>query len=94
MTLEDFLKSKDFMKLGTAINHGNWQIAAMTAQRMQKNAKDISFAEFDRQFVGIKQCIASRNKNEALSLLSLVVSKRVRMLNALNEVHKEETTLF
>ncbi|MBD5521536.1 MAG: hypothetical protein HDR03_10020 [Lachnospiraceae bacterium] len=33
-----FLKSYDLMKLGQAIEHGNWQVAAMTSQRVQKAA--------------------------------------------------------
>ena len=80
MTKEEFLKSKDFMKLGTAINNGSWQVAGMTAQRMQKNAKEAQIDDFDRQLVMIKKCIASRKKNEALNGLAVIVAKRVRML--------------
>lgn len=80
MTKEEFLKSKDFMKLGTAINNGSWQIAGMTAQRMQKNAKEAQIDDFDRQLVMIKQCIASRKKSEALNGMAAIVAKRVRLL--------------
>lgn len=85
MTKEEFLKSKDFMKIGQSIEHGAWQIAGMTAQRMQKNAKEIELSTFDRQLIGLKQCIASRNKTEALNILSLIVTKRVQMLNSMND---------
>lgn len=79
MTQEEFLKSKDFMKLGQAIDRGNWQVAGMTASRMQKNAKEAEIHDFDRQLIMIKQCIAGRQKNEALNALASMVSKRVQL---------------
>lgn len=85
MNKEEFLKSKEFMKLGRAIENGNWQIAGMTAQRMQKMAKEACVADFDRQFIMIKQCIAGRKKTEALNALAGVVSKRVQMLKTYSE---------
>lgn len=87
MTKEEFLKSKDFMKIGQSIEHGAWQIAGMTAQRMQKNAKEAELNIFDRQLIGLKQCIASRNKTEALNILSLMVTKRVQLLNNINNTN-------
>ena len=78
----DFLKGKDFMKLGQAIEHGNWQIAGMTAQRMQKSAKEAQISEFDRQLVMIKQAIAGRKKTEAQNILAAMIGVRVRLLKA------------
>lgn len=80
MEIQDFLKSKDFMKLGQAIEHGNWQVAGMTAQRMQKNAKEAGISDFDKQLIMIKQCIAGRKKTEAQNVLAAMVSKRVQMM--------------
>lgn len=85
MTREEYLKSLDFMRLGQSINHGVWQAAGMTAARMQKNAKDAEVHDFDRQLIGIKQCIANRNKSEALNILAVMTSKRVQMLKALGD---------
>lgn len=82
MDREEFLRSKEFMKLGKAIESGNWQIAGMTAQRMQKMAKEACVTDFDRQLIMIKQCIAGRKKAEALNALAGIVSKRVQMLKA------------
>ena len=81
MDKEEFLKSRDFMKLGQAIEHGNWQIAGMTASKMQRGAKEAGINDFDRQLIGIKQCIAGRAKREALNVLSIMVNKRVAMIN-------------
>lgn len=80
MDVDEYLKSKDFMKLGQAIEHGNWQVAGMTAQRMQKNAKEAGISDFDRQLIMIKQCIAGRKKTEAQNVLAAMVSKRVQMM--------------
>ncbi len=85
MTREDFLKSRDFMKLGQAIEHGNYQVAQMTAQRMQKQAKETGTPEFDRQLIMIKQCIAGRKKIEAQNILASMVSKRVQLINTLSQ---------
>ncbi len=80
MTKSQFLKSKDFMKLGQAIDHGIWQVAGMTAARMQKEAAAAGIHDFDRQLINMKQCIAGRKKSEALNVLASMVSKRVQML--------------
>lgn len=80
MNTEEFLKSKDFMKLGQAIEHGNWQVAGMTAQRMQKNAKEAGITDFDRQLIMLKQCLAGRKKTEAQNTLASIISKRVSLL--------------
>ena len=81
-----FLKGLDFMKLGQAINHEQWQSAAMIIQRMSKNAKDAGIREFDRLFTGIRQNINRKNAYEAKQLLSLVINKRVQMLNQVKEI--------
>lgn len=85
MNKEEFLKSKDFMKLGQTIEHGNWQVATMTAKRLQDNAKEAEIKDFDRSLIMIKQCIAGRKKTEAQNALAAVVAKRVAMLNKLSE---------
>lgn len=85
MTKEQFLKSKDFMKLGRAINEGMWQMAGMTAARMQKDAKEVGVADFDRNLIMIKQCIMGRKKTEAQNALATIINKRVAMLNSMSE---------
>ena len=78
-----FLKSLDFMKLGQAINHGQWQSAAMIILRMDMNAKSAEFLDFERQFTGLRQCINRKNVYEAKQLLALVVNKRAQHLNSI-----------
>ena len=78
--LELFLKSLDFMKLGQTIEHENWQIAGMTAQKLQKHAKEAGTALFDRQFINIKQCIGQKNKKQAQDILAVIIAKRTKLL--------------
>ena len=78
----EFYKSLDFMKLGQAINRGNWQIAAMTARRMEMNAKNAEITEFSQQFVGLRQCINRKDAIGAKQVLANMVAKRARFLNA------------
>ena len=85
MDKDEFLKSPDFMRLGQSISHASWQAAGMCASRMQKNAKEADIHDFDRQLIGIKQCIANRNKSEALNILALITAKRVQLINRSRE---------
>ena len=77
----NFLKSYDFMKLGQALDHKNWQIAAMTVQRMQKGAQEAGLAVFERQFSSIRQCIIHKQGKQAKDILALVIAKRAQLLN-------------
>ncbi len=77
----EFLRSYDFMKLGQALNHRNWQVAAMTVQRMQNRIKELELDMFARQFTGIRQCILHKQDRQAKDLLALVMAKRAGMLN-------------
>ena len=78
----EFYKSLDFMKLGQAINRGNWQVAAMTARRMEMNAKNAEIIEFNQQLLGVKQCINRKDAIGAKQILAIMVAKRAKVLNA------------
>ncbi len=78
----EFLKSYDFMKLGQAVSHHNWQAAAMTVQRMQKRVRELELDAFERQFTGIRQCILQKQERQAKDILALVMAKRARMLES------------
>ena len=84
-----FLKSYDFMKLGQAIEHGNWQVAAMTSQRMQKAAQELEMDMFVRQLTNIRQCIMHKQGKSAKDILALMVARRAQMLN---DIEKSRNT--
>ncbi len=75
-----FLRSYDFMRLGQAINHGQWQSAAMNIQRMTKMAKELEIAELERPFTGLRQSINRKDLESAKQALAVVINKRVKML--------------
>ena len=81
----EFLKSYDFMKLGQAINHKNWQVAAMTIQRMQGRVQELGLEMFERQCTGIRQCILHKNDKQAKDILALVMAKRAQLLKCEEE---------
>ena len=81
----EFLKSLNFMKLGQALNRGQWQSAAMTIRRLDMKAKEAQMNDFERNFTGIRQCINRKDGNEAKQLLAVVVNKRAKHLNAISE---------
>lgn len=84
-----FLKSLDFMKLGQAINRGQWQSAAMTIRRLDMKAKEVDMQEFERNFTGIRQSINRKDGTEAKQILAVVVNKRAKHLNAISEAGKK-----
>ena len=79
------IKSLDFMKLGQAINHEQWQSAAMIIRRMDNTAKEVELTGFERQFTGLRQCINRKDKAQAKQVLSIVVSKRVQIIQRIQE---------
>lgn len=81
--MEEFLKSYDFMKIGQAIAHDNFQVAGMTANRMLQKAKELQDDFFIRQLTNIRQCIAARNKKQAQNILAIMVNKRAQLLKEL-----------
>lgn len=80
-----FLKASDFMKLGQAINHQQWQSAAMIVRRLDMRAKEVGFEDFVRQITGLRQCINRKDAYEAKQILAIVVNKRAKWLNSVAE---------
>ena len=81
-----FINSLDFMKLGQAINHEQWQAAAMIVRRMDMKAKEIQISDFERNFTGIHQCINRKDMQEAKQIMAAVINKRAKYLNEINAV--------
>lgn len=76
----DYINSLDFMKLGQAINHEQWQAAAMIVRRMDMKAKEVEIDGFERQYTGIRQYINRKDKVQAKQVLSIVINKRVQIM--------------
>lgn len=83
--VSSFVKGYDFMRLGMAITHKQWQGAAMNIRRMDMQAKKLGVECFMRQFTGLKQNVASRNVLECKQILASVTTRRVKLIEVLNE---------
>lgn len=84
-----FIRSYDFMRLGMAITHKQWQGAAMNIRRMDMQAKKVGAECFARQFTGLKQNIAGRNVQECKQILASVTARRVKIIEVLNERERQ-----
>ena len=81
--VKTFIHSYEFMQLGQAVNRKQWQAAGMKIQKMSAKAKKLGMVGWENQFTGMKQNIARKNDREALQILSLMITKRVKLLNLL-----------
>lgn len=79
--VEEFLKSKDFMRLENQINKGQWQSAIMTITRMQRKVLELDFHDFDRNLLMLRQCVMKKELVSAKNALAIIMSKRVALLN-------------
>lgn len=85
-----FFCSLDFMRLGYAINRKQWQGAAAKAMKMSKTARELGCVGIEKQMTGIRLNINNRNSEEALQLLSVIISKRVRIIEYFQTNAKEK----
>ena len=76
-----FLHSMDFMRLGQAINHKQWQSASMIVRRLDDMAREAGINDFERAFTGIRQSINRKDEHEAKQIMAIVVNKRAKYLN-------------
>ncbi len=81
--VKSFIHSYEFMQLGQAINHKQWQVAGIKVQKMSVKAKKMGMIGWEMLFTGIRQNIAHKNEKEALQILSVMTTKRVKLLNLL-----------
>ena len=77
----EFLKCMDFMRLGQAINHKQWQSASMIVRRLDDMAREAGINDFERAFTGIRQSINRKDIYEAKQIMAIVVNKRAKYLN-------------
>lgn len=88
--VREFFLSQDFMRLGQSVNRSQWQAAAMKARKMSVRAKELGVVGIERQMTGVRMNINSKNKEEALGLLSLVVQKRVKIVEFFQNIKRDE----
>lgn len=77
-----FFESMDFMRLGQAVNHENWQAAMMIIKRMSARADELGLQDVSKKLVQIKGCVQGRNRAQALNGMTLLTGLRVKRLNS------------
>ena len=77
----EFLKCMDFMRLGQAIDHKQWQSASIIVRRLDDMAREAGINDFERAFTGIRQSINRKDVYEAKQIMAIVVNKRAKYLN-------------
>ena len=80
----EFLKCMDFMRLGQAIDHKQWQSASMIVRRLDDMAREAGINDFERAFTGMRQSINRKDIYEAKQIMAIVVNKRAKYLNDFN----------
>jgi hypothetical protein len=83
--LQEFLKSHDFMRLGQAVSHGQWQSAAMIQRRMQQKADTLNLASMSRSLGNLRQAIIRKSTPDAKQILAGIVAVRVQLLKSTDE---------
>lgn len=81
--LKAFIQSYEFIQLGQSIHRKQWQAAGMKIQKMSAKAKNLGMIGWEQLFVGIRQNIARKNDAEALQIMSVMITKRVKLMNIL-----------
>lgn len=81
-----FLKGKDFMKLGQAVNRMQWEVAMMTVRRMGQQADRLGIVCYQRSFAGIRQAVSGKDPLQAKQLLAAVIQKRIKLLSMFREI--------
>ena len=71
------------MRIGQSIQHEKWDSAMMTTRRLTQTLQQLEFTEFDRQLTGLRQNISRKNKEECKNILSIIIAKRIKLLQNL-----------
>lgn len=77
----EYINNIDFMRMGQAIAHEQWQVAFMTLRRLEQRAREIGFSDFEQQFVGLRHAIQREDIKEVKQALTLITNKRARIIN-------------
>ena len=88
--LRVFLEGYDFMKLGQAINRGQWNGAMMILQRMDTSVQRLGIRCMIQPLKGIRMSVLGHNGQQAKQALSALVAKRVGLMDGLKRMTIKE----
>ena len=82
-----FLEGQDFLKLGYALNGGQWDLALLRINKMKSRVKELGITCFDSGFMKIRGAAVRKNRAEALQILTGITAKRVALRSLLGKVY-------
>ncbi len=83
--LYSFLEGYDFMKLGRAIDRGQWSSAMMILQRMDAAVQRFGIRSMVQPLKGVRLAVLGRNGQQAKQALAALVGKRVGLIKRMKE---------
>lgn len=83
--LRIFLESYDFMKLGQALNRGQWNSAMMTLQRMNASVQKLGIRSMIQPLKAVRLAVLGRNVKQAKQALAALIGKRVQLIKCMKE---------
>ncbi len=87
--LRAFLEGYDFMKLGQAINRGQWNIAMMILQRMDASVQKFGIRCMIQHLKAVRLAVLGRNVKQAKQALAALIGKRVQFIKRMKEWESE-----
>ena len=87
--LRVFLEGYDFMKLGQAINRGQWNSAMMIIQRMDNSVQKLGILCMIQPLKAVRLAVLGRNVKQAKQALAALISKRVLLIKHMKEWESE-----
>lgn len=87
--LRAFLEGYDFMKLGQAINRGQWNSAMMVLQRMDTLVQKLSIRCMIQPLKAVRLAVLGRNVKQAKQALAALIGKRVQLIKRMKEWESE-----
>ena len=83
--LRAFLEGYDFMKLGQAINRGQWNSAMMILQRMDASVQKLGIRSMIQPLKAVRLAVLGRNVKQAKQALATLIGKRVQLIKPMKE---------
>ncbi|MBR5247898.1 MAG: hypothetical protein IKV27_02955 [Lachnospiraceae bacterium] len=87
--LRAFLEGYDFMKLGQAINRGQWNSAMMILQRMDASVQKLGIRCMIQPLKTVRLAVLGRNVKQAKQAQAALIGKRVQLIKCMKEWESE-----
>lgn len=77
--LKCFITGYDFMRLGQAVNRGQWESAHMTLRRMNQMSQELGLNCMMKWYGGLREALSGRDIVSAKQILAQMTQKRLQI---------------